>query len=83
MLQTVHTNHFKTPSATAQTLLEHQLKMREDECARQKTEKIGLQQEQWERQAEGERERRETLVKLKLLEVKLQEAEEKLNEANR
>ncbi len=42
---------------------------------------MGLQQEQWEKATEVERERREMLMKIKVLEVKLQESEDKLKEA--
>ena len=56
--------------------------MREEECARQKTEKLGLQKEQWEKETEVERERRDMIMKIKLLEVKLLENEEKLKEAD-
>ena len=42
LLQALHTTHFKTPSATAQTILEHQLRMKEEECARQRGEKAGI-----------------------------------------
>jgi hypothetical protein len=44
---------------------------------------MGMQQEQWEKASEIERERREMLMKVKILEVKLHETEEKLNEAER
>jgi hypothetical protein len=59
------------------------VRLREEECARQRSEKQGLQQEQRERQAEAERDRRDSLVKIKLLEARLFEAHEKLQEADR
>jgi hypothetical protein len=83
LLQALHTTHFKTPSATAQTILEHQLRMKEEECARQRGEKAGIQREMWERDTGEERERRETLIKLKTLEVQLQETQDKYTEADR
>lgn len=45
--------------------------MKEDECARQRGEKAGIQKELWEKDAGDERERREMLMKLKILEVQL------------
>jgi len=43
---------------------------------------LGLQKEQWEKETEVERERRDMIMKIKLLEVKLLENEEKLKEAD-
>lgn len=83
LLQALHTTHFKTPSVTAQTILEHQLKMKEDECARQRGEKAGIQKQLWEKDTGDERERREMLMKLKMLEVQLQDTQDKYTEADR
>jgi len=43
---------------------------------------LGLQKEQWEKETEVERERRDMIMKIKLLEVKVLENEEKLKEAD-
>ncbi len=43
--------------------------MKDEECARQRVEKAGIQKELWEKGTEGERERREMLMKLKMLDV--------------
>jgi hypothetical protein len=57
--------------------------MKEDECTRQRGEKAGIQKQLWEKDTGDERERREILMKLKILEVQLQDTQEKYTEADR
>jgi hypothetical protein len=57
--------------------------MKEDECTRQRGEKAGIQKQLWEKDTGDERERREMLMKLKILEVQLQDTQDKYTEADR
>jgi hypothetical protein len=57
--------------------------MKEDECTRQRGEKAGIQKQLWEKDTGDERERREMLMKLKMLEVQLQDTQDKYTEADR
>jgi hypothetical protein len=81
LLESVHTQHCKTPSSTSLRTLEQQLKLADDEISRLKEERALQRQESWEKSSVEERERQERLMREKIMAIKVTEMEQKLHEA--
>jgi hypothetical protein len=75
LLESVHTQHCKTPSTSSLRTLEQSLKLADDEIARLKEERTQQRQEMWEKSSKEERERQERLMKEKVMGIKFTELE--------
>lgn len=75
LLESVHTQHCKTPSTSSLRTLEQSLKLAEEEIARLKEERGQVRQEMWERSSLEERERQERLMREKVMGIKFSEME--------
>jgi hypothetical protein len=75
LLESVHTQHCKTPSTSSLRTLEQSLKLADDEIARLKEERTQQRQEMWEKSSKEERERLERLMKEKVMGIKFTELE--------
>jgi hypothetical protein len=75
LLESVHTQHCKTPSTSSLRTLEQSLKLADDEISRLKEERTQQRQEMWEKSSKEERERQERLMKEKVMGIKFTELE--------
>lgn len=70
-LEMVHQAHCRTPVATSMSLMEHKVRLAEDDAQRHREDRICVQRESYEKSAQVERERQDLLRKEKFLELKL------------
>lgn len=75
LLESVHTQHCKTPSDSSLRTLEQSLKLADEEIHRLKEERSQQRQESWEKTSQEERERQERLMREKVMSIKFNELE--------